>query len=343
MNQLQWERLLQVMDGKTASLRPAGFIIDSPWLPGWNNVSSLDYYADGETWFLANRKAVETFPEVIFLPGFWSEFGMCTEPSAFGSKMVWLENDMPWAQHIFTDSAAFSELVKPNVKTDGLLPLTLKRLVHYEPKIQSLGHEIRFAVSRGPLNIASFLIGTTDFMMALSLFPEETTRGLSVITDFIIDWIGMQMETFKSIEGVFILDDIVGFLGKPDFETYALPYLSRIYNSFPARVKFFHNDAHGLVCAPYLEKIGINLFNFSFNHGMEEMRQLAGKSVTLLGNIPPLEVMATGNADEVKRSVKEALHSITDQTRIIWSAGGGMSPGVPTANIWAFLDALKAG
>ena len=31
----------------------------------------------------------------MFLPGFWAEYGMCTEPSAFGAKLVWTEDDFP--------------------------------------------------------------------------------------------------------------------------------------------------------------------------------------------------------------------------------------------------------
>ena len=192
MNFQQWDNLLRVLNGERLKEKPAGFIIDSPWLPGWHNVPILDYFADSGTWFNANRKAVETFPEIIFLPGFWSEFGMCTEPSAFGSKMIWHENDLPHADKIFNDISEFGKLVKPNVKTDGLLPFVLNRLVRNEPGIASIGHQVKFAISRGPLNIASFLMGTTELMMGIAMSPEETARGLAVITDFIIDWIGLQ-------------------------------------------------------------------------------------------------------------------------------------------------------
>jgi uroporphyrinogen-III decarboxylase len=341
MNIQQWENLLRVVNGEMLNEKPVGFIIDSPWLPGWFKVSFLDYFADSGTWFNANRQAVEAFPEIMFLPGFWSEFGMCTEPSAFGSKMIWIENELPHAQKIFNEARAFGNLVKPNVKTDGLLPLTLNRLVQNEARIKSLGHEVKFAISRGPLNIASFIMGTTELMMGLAISPEETARGLEVITDFIIDWIRLQMRTFGSIEGVFILDDIVGFLGEPEFETFALPLLKKIYGSFNTKVNFYHNDAHGLITARYLDEIGINLFNFSHNHSLSEIRQLAGNKVTLLGNIPPLEIMANGSEDDIKKSVHEALDSIEDHSRIIWSCGGGMPPGVSEANINAFLAALK--
>jgi len=341
MNFQQWDNLLRVMNGERLKEKPAGFIIDSPWLPGWHKVPILDYFADSGTWFNANRKAVETFPEVMFLPGFWSEFGMCTEPSAFGSKMIWHENDLPHADKIFNDVSEFGKLIKPNVRTDGLLPFVLNRLVRNEPGIESIGHQVKFAVSRGPLNIASFLMGTTELMMGIAMSPEETARGLAVITDFIIDWIGLQLETFSSIEGVLILDDIVGFLGETEFEAFVLPLLKRIYSSFSLKVNFFHNDAYGLITAKYLDEIGINLFNFSYNHSLTEIRKLAGNKISLLGNIPPLEIMANGSEEDVKKSVKAALDSIEDHTRIIWSCGGGMPQNVSNANINAFLDALK--
>jgi hypothetical protein len=40
---------------------------------------------------------------------------------------------------------------------DGLLPFVLNRLKLAQPHIEAAGHKIRFAVARGPLNIASFL------------------------------------------------------------------------------------------------------------------------------------------------------------------------------------------
>jgi uroporphyrinogen-III decarboxylase len=106
-------------------------------------------------------------------------------------------------------------------------------------------------------------------------------------------------------------------------------------------VRFFHNDAMGLVCAPYLAQMGVNLFNFSFQHSLAEMKELTDGTVTLLGNIPTLDVLAAGSPDKVRDSVKAALSSIEDQRRIILSCGGGMPPDVPTENIEAFLSAAE--
>ena len=337
----QWEKLLTVINGELVEPLPVGFIIDSPWLPSWAGISILDYFSSEQMWFEANLKAVRQFPDIMFLPGFWSEFGMCTEPSAFGSKCRWPENELPFAEKIITDIQQVHSLSKPNPKTDGLLPFTLNRLKHYQGRIEQEGHAIKFAVSRGPLNVATFLADTTEFLIAFRANPDGAHKLLETVTDFIIDWLGLQTKTFPSIDGILILDDIVGFLGEADFKQFVLPFLTRIFQSLDVAVKFFHNDAAGLVCAPYLPQIGVNLFNFSSDHTLAQMKKLTANRVTLLGNIPTRDVLAAGTPEQVQSSVKAALDSVADKSRIIMSCGGGMPPDVSTENIEAFLSAVE--
>ncbi len=338
MTEEQWEKLLAVLGGEVFDPLPVGFIIDSPWLPGWAGMSIVDYYASDEKWLQANLRAVRAFPQILFLPGFWSEFGMCTEPSAFGTKCRWAEDDLPFADRIIRSVDDIGRLEKPNVKTDGLLPFVIRRLQLHRQTIEEAGHSLRFAVSRGPLNIASFLMGTTEFLMAVRTNPQETQQLLTLITDFIVDWLQYQKECLPSIEGIFILDDIVGFLGETDFRSTALPYLKRVFGGLDVPVRFFHNDAQGRVCAKFLAEIGVNLFNFSFEHSLVEMRQWAGPGVTLLGNIPPRDVLAQGTPAEVAASVRAAVAPLNDKRRIILSCGGGMPPGVSTENVRAVLS-----
>ncbi|MBN1508023.1 MAG: uroporphyrinogen decarboxylase family protein [Sedimentisphaerales bacterium] len=341
MTDEQWQKLVAVIRGEVFSPLPVGFVIDSPWLPGWAGISTLDYYVSGEKWFAANLKAVRSFPDVLFLPGFWSEFGMCTEPSAFGSRCRWAEQELPFADKIIKTISDLSSLEKPNPRTDGLLPFVIRRLQEYQGRIEQSGHRIRFAVSRGPLNVATFLMGTTEFLMATQTNPDETRAFLSLVADFIADWLAWQKECFPSIEGIFLLDDIVGFLGPQDFKETALPCLKRVFGCLDVPVKFFHNDAQGLVCAPFLDEIGVNLFNFSFEHSLAEMKTRTGGNVTLLGSIPPRDVLAQGTPQDVANAVKGAIEPLTDKSRIILSCGGGLPPAVPSENIAAMIAAAK--
>ena len=339
MTNEQWEKMLQVIAGEVFEPPLVGFIIDSPWLPNWAQISIMDYFSSEQKWFEANLKAIKEFPDIIFIPGFWAEFGMCTEPSAFGVKCIWGEDAFPSPIKLIGGAKQIVAAGNPNPRTDGLCPFVLKRLAHFRDQIESNGHRIKFAVSRGPFNLASFLMGTTEFLMALKTQPEDINSLLSMITDFIVDWLKLQKSTFDSIEGIFLLDDIVGFVGPEDFEASAKPYLKRAFEAFGAEVRFFHNDAAGLVCAPHLTDIGVNIFNFSHNHSIPEMRKLAGPNVVLLGNIPPRDVLAAGTAEQVAESVKNLLKSLPDAGRVILSCGGGMPPAVTSENIKAFLSA----
>ncbi len=74
---------------------------------------------------------------------------------------------------------------------------------------------------------------------------------------------------------------------------------------------------------------------------LAEMRELTGNQVTLLGSIPPRDVLAAGTADDVTAAVAAALSGAGDRTRLILSCGGGMPPAVGTENIQAFLAAAR--
>jgi len=343
MTENQWQDLLRIIDGELLDPLPVGLIIDSPWLPGWAGVSIVDYYSSEQVWFDANMKAIERFPRVMFLPGFWSEYGMCTEPSAFGARCVFPENEFPFAEKVLADVSEVSSLKKPNCERDGLLPFMIKRLEHCQGKIEEAGHAIRFAVSRGPHNIASFLLGQTELLMALKIDPEQTQRLLDIVTDFVIDWIGYQASRFPTIDGLILLDDLIGFLGEDDFRQFVVPQFKRICDSFDFKVRLLHNDAHGMVTARHLAEMGFNMFNFSHEHSLEEVRQAAGDSVTLLGNIPPRDVLAGGTVKDVHRSVTEALAPLDDRRRLVLSCGGGTPPDAPTANIEALCEAASKG
>jgi len=341
MTEHQWKQLLALLEGADLGKVPCAFIIDSPWLPNWAGISRLAYMASEELWLRSNLKAIEEFPECWFLPGFWSEFGMCSEPSAFGTRLVLGENDFPFPEKILPDLEGVSSLAVPNPRTDGLLPLILKRLVLNEERLAQAGHPVRFAVSRGPLNIASFIAGTTEFLTSLKTEPDKARQLLEKITAFVGDWLELQRQELPTIDGILVLDDIVGFLGEEDFKEFALPHLTRLFKDSGVSVRFLHNDAPCVVSAPYLEACGVNLFNFGAQNSLQEIRELAGPGLTLMGNVPSVEVMANGTPQQVRQGVRDVLACLHSTRRVILSCAGGMPPEVSTENIRAFIDAAK--
>lgn len=340
MTDKQWDILVRTINGETFEELPVGFIVDSPWLPNWYGIKILDYFTNDQLWLDANLKAIKQFPEIMFLPGFWSEYGMCTEPSAFGVRCTFPENEFPHAHKLINSADQIDDLIVPNPNTDGLLPFVINRLKLAQPKMESEGHKIRFAVARGPLNIASYLMGSTEFLTTMMMMPDKAHLLMRKITDFLKSWLELQMQTFPTTDGIFLLDDIIGFMGPNEFTNFGLPYFKELYN-YNVSVKFLHNDAPCKASAKFLPEIGVNLFNMGFEITLNELKMLTENKVTLLGNIPPRDVLANASAEEVELKTKELINSLNDKSRIILSCGGGMPPAVSNENIEAFLKAIK--
>jgi uroporphyrinogen-III decarboxylase len=341
MTDKQWDLLRSVVTGEVVEPLPVGFIIDCPWLPGWYGAKIIDYFTNDQLWFDANLKAINEFPDAMFLPGFWSEYGMCTEPSAFGVRCTFPANEFPHAHPVVRSAEDIEALPDPDPRKDGLLPFAVNRLRMAQPAIEGAGHRIRFAVSRGPLNIASYLMGMTEFLMLLVTEPEAAEKLLRKITTFVKGWLAVQREAFPTIDGIFLLDDIIGFMGEREFLRFGLPCFKELYDT-DVSVKFLHNDARCRVSAPYLSQMGVNFFNMGFDIPLAELKTLTQNKVALLGNLPPRDVLVSSSPDEVARATKALVESLGDRRRIILSCGGGMPPGVASANVKAFIEAARA-
>jgi uroporphyrinogen decarboxylase len=176
--------------------------------------------------------------------------------------------------------------------------------------------------------------------MALISDPDRIHSLLRIITDYLKEWHTLQMEAFHSIDGMLVLDDIVGFIGEEHFREFALPYFKELF-AREVSVKFFHNDAPCKVSAPYLPEMGVNFFNMGFDITLNELKELTNNQVALLGNIPPRDVLANGSPEDVSRSVKDLIESLSDRSRIMLSCGGGMPPGVTSENLCAFIEIVE--
>jgi uroporphyrinogen decarboxylase len=143
-----------------------------------------------------------------------------------------------------------------------------------------------------------------------------------------------------TVEGVFILDDIVGFINEDHYLEFAHPYLKKICDAFPADwVKIYHNDAEVDACLDHLPDCGFNVLNWGKQKDIDEVKDRVGDRMCLMGNVNPLEIGVRGTPDEVYDGTLDVLE-MSGGEGIILSVGGGTSPGMPRENILAMQRAL---
>ena len=342
MNQAQWEIIKRCAQGRDPGAPPVALIVDSPWIPGHLGISTLDYLTVPEVWLEANLRVEREFPAVIFLPGFWAEIGMCAEPSAFGCKVSLFADKTPVAHSMVSGIEELDRIAAPNPLTDGWMPVLINLYRRMEPRINDAGHVVKMVAARGPLTVATHLMGVSSFLLGMKLEPAATHRLLRITTGLVKDWLKAQAEALKEVEGILVLDDIAGFMSAKDYLEFAHPYLKEIFDAFPRTVKMFHNDTDNPVSYRFLSKLGIHIFNFTHLQPLAKVRDLVGPDLCLLGNIPPLEVLAQGTPELVKQSAHECLKQHPARKGLILSAGGGTSPGTPGANVHALCQAVKS-
>ena len=320
---------------------PVALIVDSPWLPGFRGISTLDYFLLPDEWMSANLYLEERFPEVLFLPGHWVEYGMAAEPSAFGCRIKWWKNSPPAVIPSLRHLSEAAGLQVPNPEEDGLMPLILRIYQKVEKGLQNLGSPIKMVAARGPLAIGAHVRGLTEFLLDLKDSPKETKQFIEVLTQTTIRWLQAQVNHLSEVEGIMVLDDIVGFLSPADYMEFAHPYLKEIFSSFNGMVKVYHNDSRiGHLLEP-LAETGLHVLNFGYYLDMSEVWKRVGHKIRLMGNIPTLEVLTEGTPEEVKAYAIECIRKTEGGKGLILSAGGGAPPGVPPENIDALVEASR--
>ena len=340
MKRAQWLTFRKAARLERLGQVPMALIVDSPWIPGYLGLNHLDYYLDPELWFESHLKIHREFPEVIFVPSWWMEYGMAAEPSALGTKIKFWSGNTPSEERTLRRIEDVAELSYA-VNEDAFMALTLHRMKMQKQRILDTGEILPLVASRGPLCTAGFVRGTTDFMMDLMEQPQWAHQLIDICTNLVIDWLKAQAAVLGStVEGFLLLDDIVGFVNEEKYREFAHPYLKRICDAFPKDwVKIYHNDASINACLEHLPDCGFHVLNWGKQTDISEVRRRVGGRLCLMGNVNPLEIGVRGTPEQVRKATLEVLEKSGGEG-IILSVGGGVSPGMPRENIEAMQRAL---
>ncbi len=336
------ERMVSLIRERRSDETMAALIIDSPWLPSYAAVGTVDFYFDPATWISVYERALNDLPGVAFVPGSWVELGMTAEPSGWGVPIQWSDHQPPGVNHYPADLSTLAGIPVPNPETDGLMPVILRQYERMKAPLADLGIAPRMAACRGPLAVASHLVGVTETLIATQLQPDICHKLFDKTTELCIRWLRAQLDRMDEPVGVLMLDDLVGMMGPDDAETFAIGRLKRIFDEFPGLIHFFHNDTPNDKVFPALTTIGMDVFNFSHTTDLVRARELLGPDIVLMGNLPPLDLLVRGTADQVREATKAQLDQLPDVGPMLVSPGGGVSPGTPIENLQAMCDEAAA-
>ena len=320
---------------------PVALIVDSPWLPGWAGIDTRDYFLYPERWLEINQSLLTRFPGTVWIPGYWVEFGMTAEPSAFGAKMYFYPDRPPAIESIVSDLEFWVDVKPINPLTDGLMPLVLRLYQQMDERLSAAGMPIRMVAARGPLTVTSWLLGTTYLMKVLKRQPKALYKLLETVTTSLVSWLQAQLDCLSHPEGILLLDDLVGMVSTSMYKTLIEPHLQRIFSSFDGLIRIYHNDTPCPHLLEPLAEAGFDVFNFSHETDIALVKEKMSGRVALMGNVAPLNLGVRGKPEQVFEAATQCLDKAAPGGGMILSFGGGVSPGTLPENIDAMLEAAR--
>lgn len=235
---------------------------------------------------------------------------------AMGSEMYYPENDI-------------SQLVKPAVETvedikklkivdvtkDGKLPVVIEGLVKLREKI---GNEVGIGAGMaGPFSVAASVIGTEKLLRWMIKKPEAVHEVMRIIT----------RNNEEYIKAIGKLGFVAGFsdpvssaslLKLDQFREFSLPYLAQNLEHVE---KYCGKRGQVHICGKsrplWEDLLTTKMGSFSIDNieDLAEAKDVLGKHVSLLGNVPPVEVMFMGTDEDVRKASKDCIDKCFDSEK----------------------------
>ena len=316
----------------------------APFLNTLYGVGIRKYYFEPEIKMEVQLKFCDQFPDIMCLPGIWADFGALCEPSAFGCEIFWPDGGgMPTAKPLDLSEQELFKLKPIDPNKNGLLPLVYEQYQYFWENldhryVDEYGYLDGVAASFGPLELVAVLVGHANFFMLLMTNPKLIQHLIQVATESVIGILKAHEKINGPLKRIAIADHIPGQVSLEHFEEFFLPCTNQVLEEFPDAMVLYHNEYP----IPYPEALSqLKADIFHFGGSISRLKNAIGNKITLMGNLPPVEVLARGSKEKVFEESRKALAKGAPGGRFLLSSGGGLAPETPATSIEAMRNAFR--
>ncbi|MGE4586827.1 MAG: uroporphyrinogen decarboxylase family protein [Mangrovibacterium sp.] len=264
---------------------------------------------------------------------------LTVEAEAFGCKIKFEKDEIP------TVTGKLISTMEEAVRLHVPEPTSSKRVQEYLKAAELTLNDIRdvpvFPGCIGPFSLAGRLLDMTEIMTAIYLDPDLVQSLLEKCTLFIKQYI----KAYKSLgaPGIIMAEPAAGLLGEEECMQFSSAYIKAMVEELQDEsfLIVLHNCGHNGFLAGAMESTGSGALHFGNAADMSQVLRVVSETTPVMGNIDPVNVLQTGNAEEVKQKTSELLEQTKSHSNFVLSSGCDLPPGVPQDNIRAFFEALE--
>ncbi len=260
---------------------------------------------------------------------------------AMGAEIIYPENGIS----LLGKEAAENEEDIDNLKIidpykDGKLPILFEAIEIIRDRI---GDEAAIGANlSGPFSVAASVIGTEKLLRWIVKKPQTVHKMMNIITknnEMFIKAMG------ERGFGCGFSDPVssMSLIKLNHFREFSLPYLKE---NIAHVKKYSGKKATVHICGKskdlWESLLETEMGNFSLDNieDLSEARDIMGESVTITGNVPPVDVMFLGKREDIRQSVKNCIEKGMGSTKGYFLGTGCQIPmGISLENLDAFMEA----
>jgi uroporphyrinogen-III decarboxylase len=317
---------------------------NAPPLTRLFRVSEKQYHHDPDVKLHTQLLAITEFPEVMWIPGVFADFGTVIEGSILGCRVIWFDDDAPHAAPAIDSIEGVRHLRPKDIRHDGLTAVVLDQLrffwKHLDSRlVEQYGYLDGLAFSMGPIEVAAQVRGYGELLTDLYDHPKKVHELLALTTETVIEWVRVQEGVNGRLKRLIMPEHFPSNLSLEHFEEFCFPYLKMVYEAFSyVPFRMYHNEGDTNHMFHRIPDFGANVFHCGLVD-LSRAKEVIGAQVCLMGNLSATAVLFTGTPAEITQACRECLSVAAPRGGYLLSCGGAFAPGTPRENLRAVIAA----
>ena len=301
--------------------------------PGLNliNKTIIQMVTSGDIQFQCIDALAKRYPQMPAIP---MSMDLSLEAEAFGSKVIFSENEIPTIK----DRMLHSHEDIINLKIPEPTTPRLKEFI----RAAQLANDAQygkpvFTGCIGPYSLAGRLLDITEIMTAILMYPDEVHLLLQKTTTFIINYLKELVKT--GVNGVVMAEPAAGLLDPYFCDEFSSNYIKQIADEIQTDefIIILHNCGHTEELVESMVGTGCKAFHFGNSVDMTKILPQIPEDRIAMGNIDPANMIRTGAPEQIKEAVLNLREKTKQYNNFLLSSGCDIPPGTPLENIDALF------
>lgn len=304
------------------------------------NYRTIDVFNDSDLWVEKMKKGLDDG----YISSVNVGLNLQTLGGAVGSKMHYPEHGIERIEeHILQSWDDWDKMADPDPYDNPVLTPMLEKARKIKKEIP--GIQVTTSVC-GPISTAVAIRPVESLLKDTRKKPDMVKKLLEFCVDQSLRWVLAFVDEFGPVQ-TSISDPVstTDILNSKQFEEFSLPGLKNLaagLKEITGLAPSMHICGHSAGLWPYMEEIGISSFSVDNIENLEELKNVLGDKMPIVGNVPPVEVMSQGSPEDVVESVKECIRKGADSPEgYILSTGCQTPIGTSRENIEAYFWAAR--